>query len=94
MRLRRRKSPQAEPIRVTLFRKQGCGLCDQAEAMLTRISRHTPLHVTTVDIDSDEALQKRYFLEIPVVVVGGNEVARAPISERALADLFEDLASG
>ena len=94
MRLRRRKAPRAEPIRVTLFRKQGCGLCDQAEAMLKRISRRTPIRVTTVDIDSDEALQRRYFLEIPVVVVGGEEVARAPISERALADLFEDLASG
>jgi hypothetical protein len=33
-------------------------------------------------------------MEIPVVVVDGAEVARAPISERALADLFEDLAAG
>jgi len=92
--LRRPERPSVEPIRVTLFRKQGCGLCDQAEAMLRRISKRTPLQVTTVDIDSDEALQRRYFMEIPVVVVDGAEVARAPISERALADLFEDLAAG
>ncbi|MFN8618415.1 MAG: glutaredoxin family protein [Dehalococcoidia bacterium] len=92
--LRRPERPSVEPIRVTLFRKQGCGLCDQAEAMLRRISKRTPLQVTTVDIDSDEALQRRYFMEIPVVVVDGAEVARAPISERALADLFEGLAAG
>lgn len=92
--LRRPERPSVEPIHVTLFRKQGCGLCDQAEAMLRRISKRTPLQVTTVDIDSDEALQRRYFMEIPVVVVDGAEVARAPISERALADLFEGLAAG
>jgi len=92
--LRRPERPPVEPISVTLFRKQGCGLCDQAEAMLRRISKRTPLQVTTVDIDSDEALQRRYFMEIPVVVVDGAEVARAPISERALADLFEGLAAG
>lgn len=91
MRLRRPERPTGEPLRVTLFRKQGCGLCDQAEAMLARISKKTPLHVTSVDIDSDETLQKRYFLEIPVVVVGENEVARAPISERTLADRIEEL---
>lgn len=91
--LRRPKRPAGEPLRVTLFRKRGCGLCDQAEAMLARISKKTPLHVTTVDIDSDEALQKRYFLEIPVVAVGEDEVARAPISERALADLLAEMSA-
>ena len=67
--LRRPERPSVEPIRVTLFRKQGCGLCDQAEAMLARISKQTPLRVTAVDIDSDEDLQRRYFMEIPVVAV-------------------------
>lgn len=80
-----------EPLAVTLYRKQGCGLCDQAEAALARISRRLPLTVTTVDIDSDEALQRRYFLEIPVITVAGEEIARAPISERTLRARLEDL---
>ena len=82
----RRTRPESKgiPLDVTLYRKPGCGLCDQAEAMLQRISRKLALQVSLVDIDSDPALQARYFLEIPVVVVGGREVARAPISERPL----------
>ena len=80
-----------DALAVTLYRKQGCGLCDQAEAALARISRRLPLTVTTIDIDSDETLQRRYFLEIPVIAVAGKEVARAPISERTLHALLEDL---
>ena len=91
--LRRPKLPAAHPLPVTLYRKHGCGLCDQAELMLARISKKTPLRVTTVDIDSDEAIQRRYFLEIPVVAVAGDEVARAPISERALAEILASKAA-
>jgi hypothetical protein len=46
-----------------------------------------------VDIDSDETLQARYFLEIPVVAIGEDEIARAPISERALEAELRERAS-
>ena len=72
------------PLEVTLYRKDGCGLCDQAETMLARISKRIPLRVTTVDIDSDPTLQARYFLEIPVISIGEEEIARAPLNERTL----------
>ena len=74
----------ADPLEVTLYRKPGCGLCDQAEAMLSRIARRVPLLVTAIDIDADAELQARYFLEIPVIAIGEDEVARAPLGERVL----------
>jgi len=72
------------PLEVILYRKQGCGLCDQAEAVLARIAKRVRLRVVRVDIDEHPELQERYFLEIPVIMVEGEEVARAPISERPL----------
>lgn len=83
---RRRRRPEGPPLEVTLYRKAGCGLCDQAEASLGRIGKRVPLTVKLIDIDSDRALQERYFLEIPVVTVGGDEVARAPIHEGLLEE--------
>ncbi|MEO6398850.1 MAG: glutaredoxin family protein [Tepidiformaceae bacterium] len=80
------------PLQVTLYENPGCGLCAQAEAMLRRISRHLPLTLTAVQIDSDPALQQRYLLEIPVVVANGKEVARAPIFEAALEDALREIA--
>lgn len=79
----------AAPFDVTLYRKAGCGLCDQAEVMLGRIGRKFPLTLRRIDIDADPELQARYFLEIPVVMVGGEVIARAPISELLLQDAFE-----
>ena len=74
----------SRPIELTLYRRPQCGLCNEAEAMLDRLARRIALHVVSVDIDADPALQERYFLEIPVIVCDGEEIARAPISERAL----------
>lgn len=54
--------------------------------MLRRISKHVALELSVVEIDSDPELQRRYLVEIPVVVADGTEVARAPISEAALED--------
>ncbi len=78
-------------LEVTVYRKPGCGLCDQAEAMLARISKSLPLRVTTVDIEADSELQTRYALHIPVVAVGDREVARAPFSEATLEAALQDL---
>lgn len=92
LRLRRPRQPEMRQLHVTLLRKQDCGLCEHAAAALSRISHRVPLTVQHVDIDQDEALQRRYFLEIPVVLVDGEEVARAPIRERALEDVLRELA--
>lgn len=79
-------------LQVTLYRKNACGLCDQAEAMLARIGRRVPLRVELVDIDSDPELQAKYFLEVPVVVAGTVEVGHAPLSERPLEAALRDAA--
>lgn len=68
------------PLQVTLYGRAGCHLCDEAEATLRRIAGDLPMLLTVVDIEGDEALLRRYLFEIPVVVVDGSEVARAPIS--------------
>lgn len=80
------------PLRVTLYGRPGCTLCDQAEQFLRRISRRTPLAIDLVNIETDEALHRRYLFEIPVVAVDGVEIAKAPIFEHALAERIEELA--
>ena len=72
------------PLVVTLYGRAGCHLCDEAAAMLARISKRIPLVVTAIDIESDDALLERYLFEIPVICIDGAEIARAPISEAGL----------
>ena len=78
------------PLEVTLYRKDGCGLCDQAETMLASIAKRIPLRVTSVNIDSDATLQARYFLEIPVIATGDEEIARADVGLVHAEDVDRD----
>jgi glutaredoxin len=69
---------------VALYRRPGCPLCDEAEALLARLAPHLQFTVEAVDIETDDDLLRRYMLEIPVVAVNGVEVARAPLRGDAL----------
>ncbi|MCL4243011.1 MAG: glutaredoxin family protein [Dehalococcoidia bacterium] len=80
------------PLRVTLYGRPGCSLCDHAEQMLARIGRRIPMAVELVNIESDDALHERYMFEIPVITVDGAEVAKAPIYETALEEALAGLA--
>jgi hypothetical protein len=79
------------PLRVTLYGRPGCSLCDHAEQMLARIGRRVPMSVELVNIETDDALHERYMFEIPVVAVDGADVAKAPIYERALEETLAGL---
>lgn len=67
-------------MRVTLFTRAGCELCDETKEMLGRLRDEHPHKLVEVDIESDAALLKRYHDRIPVVKVGPYTL-RAPIRE-------------
>jgi glutaredoxin len=77
-----------EPRLVTLYSRPGCHLCEDAEHILRTLLPGAGYHLEVVDIESDDALLRRYMLEIPVVAVDGQEVARAPLSRQLLEDLL------
>ena len=84
----RRRSARPVEVKVTLFTKVDCGLCLEAEAALRRLRRRIPFDLELVDIDSDEALFRRYWDRVPVMAVDGTEVAAAPLDERRLRVLL------
>lgn len=44
----------AKPVLITLLTRDSCEFCHDAEEVIERLSTEFPLHVTRVDIDSDE----------------------------------------
>lgn len=75
---------------VRLYGREGCGLCVEARAILVRLQRRYRFDIEDVDIDADPALHDRFFLEIPVVEIDGEVVAKAPISEQTLEDALAE----
>ncbi len=57
-------------MRLLLYSRPGCHLCDDARAVLDRVGEP----YAEVDIDRDDALLKRYLERIPVVVLDGEEL--------------------
>ena len=73
------------PVRqVTLYGKPGCHLCEEAHALLLRLSARYPLVVHDIDIRTDPAIFRTYDVRIPVIVVDGTTTLEAPIAEREL----------
>jgi hypothetical protein len=61
------------PPRVTVYTRARCGLCAAAEADVARICADVGAGWTTVDVDSDPALQAEYGDRVPVIDVDGRE---------------------
>jgi hypothetical protein len=59
--------------RVTLFRAEGCHLCESAERVLAQVREEIPFELDEVDIGGDAELERRYRERIPVVSVDGEE---------------------
>jgi uncharacterized membrane protein len=57
-------------IKVVLYTREGCELCDVALSQLEELQEEFPHRLLQVDIESDPALLKKYLELIPVVEIG------------------------
>ena len=71
-------------MKVILFTRQGCHLCDDALALL----RRHDLSPVEVDIDQDPQLRERYDCCVPVVEIDGREPLWGRVDERLLRRLL------
>ncbi len=78
------------PDPVTLYTRANCPLCDEARVLLDALAERLGFSIEAVDIDGDRELRARYNYAVPVVVVGGEEVGRAPIRAAALESALRE----
>ena len=60
-------------MRVVLYSRVGCHLCDAARDVLLAERSQNPFDLTEVDIAGDEELEREYGIRIPVVEIDGQE---------------------
>ena len=75
-------------IAVTIYSRPGCHLCDEMKALVRNASLSTPLALEEVDISLDPALEARYGLEIPVLMIDGKKVAKGRVTEQQLTRML------
>jgi glutaredoxin len=58
---------------VTVVSRQGCHLCEVAEAEVARICAELDVEWTVTDVDADPDLRAEYGDYVPVILVDGKE---------------------
>ena len=58
---------------VTVITREGCHLCDEAEATVVRLAAELGFDVRRVDVDADRALRDEYSDRVPVILIDGRE---------------------
>ncbi|ALV38686.1 hypothetical protein AS200_21405 [Streptomyces sp. CdTB01] len=67
----RRKAPDPRAHVVTLVRKQGCHLCDDAQVVVEKVCAELGVTWEEKDIALDPHLHDQYWEQIPVVLIDG-----------------------
>jgi glutaredoxin len=78
-------SPSPADVEVVLFEGAGCGLCARALAVLEAEAPRLGFRLRRVSIDGDDELERRYRIELPVVVVDGEIAFTAAVAAGPLA---------
>lgn len=71
--------PQANVPEAILYVTSNCHLCGVARSLLTAVQRTIPFNTRIVNIDDDDALLKRFALEVPVVEIEGKIVTQGRV---------------
>jgi glutaredoxin len=71
-------------VRVELYTKRGCALCDEAKAVLERVRRDVPFELREIDVESTPELLAAYGERIPFVTIDGRPAFKFRVGEAAL----------
>jgi hypothetical protein len=71
--------------RVLLYSRPGCGLCDEARAVILAERERTPFAFEEVDVSGDDGLEIEYGIRIPVVLIDGEERFEIQVDRRRFA---------
>ena len=78
---------------LVLIGKPGCHLCEVMHAVVAPVAAELGLSLAERDVRSDPELDARYGHDIPVLLLGGREVARHRMSAADLRARLQALSS-
>jgi glutaredoxin len=70
---------------VLLYSRPGCGLCDEARAVILAERERSEFEFAEEDVTDDDALEREYGIRIPVVLIDGEERFEVRVDPRSLA---------
>lgn len=68
-------------VKVEIYSRQGCHLCDVAKDTIERVQRRLAFDLRITDVEGDPQLEKAYGEEIPVVFINGQKSFKYRVDE-------------
>jgi len=75
---------------VIVYHREGCHLCEDVVASLSQLQEELGYKIKQIDIDEDPKLQKKYNVDVPVVMVNDVVIFYHFFDEEALRAAFSD----
>jgi len=69
-------------MRVEIYSKPGCPLCDEAKKVLMALQERVPFELVEVNVEEDPQLFQRYRYDIPVVFIEGQKAFKHRLNPR------------
>jgi hypothetical protein len=75
-----------DPLALIIYSRPGCHLCEEMKTLITRVIDRTgaAARVDEINVETDADLERRFGLEIPVLMLNGKKVAKYRVSEEKL----------
>jgi glutaredoxin len=78
---------------LTLYSRPGCHLCDEMKAVVARLAETIAVDLEEVDISTDPELERRYGVEIPVLLIDGRLAAKYRVTAEELRRIVQGRSS-
>jgi glutaredoxin len=77
------------PLVLTIYSRPGCHLCDEMKAVIANVLQTSrmplsPVRVEEIDVEGDADLERRFGLEVPVLLMNGKKMAKYRITAEDL----------
>lgn len=77
-------------MKVQLYSRSNCPLCEEAKLMLQLVMEDVPLKIEEINIEDNDEIHEKYLLRIPVIESEGVVIQEGRIDYPTLLEAFTD----
>ncbi len=71
-------------MRVEIYSKPDCSLCEEAKRVLKQVQSRIPFQLIEINIEGDSTLFEAFRYEIPVIFIDGRKAFKHRVGEEEL----------
>lgn len=81
-------------LKLTLYTRRDCGLCEEMKTVIRRAVAKTPLELEDIDVDGIAELREEFGNEVPVLFINGKKAFKYRVTATELAKRLSKARSG